>query len=80
MHELGVLYQALKTVEQIAESRHIQQVRHVTLEVGTESGYVVQFFQKLFPAASDSFPAVRNAQLRIQMAAGRHLLIKDIGY
>lgn len=80
MHEFGVLYQALKTVSRIAEKNHILQVKHITLEVGEASGYVPLFFEKLFPAASDGFPAVKGAQLRIYTVPGKGLIIKDIGY
>jgi len=80
MHELGVLYQAVKAVDSIAKSRHIQRIKHITLEVGEQSGYVPYFLKKLFPVAVDSFPAVIGAELRILMTAGRGLIIKDIGY
>lgn len=80
MHELGVLYQALKTVDRIAEKNRIRHIKHITLEVGEDSTYVPAFLEKLFPVAADRFPVVKGAQLRIQMAPGRLLLIKDIGY
>ena len=80
MHELGVLYQALDTVSRIAEQNKIQRVKLITLEVGDTSGFVPAFFEKLFPAAADAFPKVKDAQLRIITAAGKGLIIKDIGY
>ena len=80
MHELGVLCQAVKRVNRIAEEKHIRRIRHITLEVGEESGYVPVFFEKLFPVAVDQFPAMKETQLRIQMAPGRGLLIREIGY
>ena len=80
MHELGVLYQAVKTVDRIAREHHIRRVKHITLEVGESSGYVPLFFEKLFPVATDQFPLLQGAQLRIHMAPGRGLQIKDIGY
>jgi len=80
MHELGVLYQALKRVHTIAQQHNITQVRHITLEVGETSGYVPFFFQKLFPAAADSFPELQNAKLLIETVAGSGLQIKNIGY
>lgn len=80
MHELGVLYQALKTVDHIAIKNHIQKVKHITLEVGAESTYVPVFLEKLFPVAADQFVTTRGAQLRIQGTPGRELIIKEIGY
>ena len=80
MHELGVLCHAVKMVDRIASKNNIKKVKHITLEVGETSGYVPLFFEKLFPVATDQFPAIRGAELRIQMAEGSGLLVKDIGY
>ena len=80
MHELGVLYQALRSVERIAERNNILRVKHVTLEVGEESDCVPAFFEKLFPVAVEKFPVAQGAELRIERAPGNRLTIKDIGY
>ena len=80
MHELGILYHVLKTVDKIAKKNHILSIKHVTLEVGRESGCVPTFLEKLFPLAVDKFPLAKDAELYIQLAKGRKLLIKDIGY
>ncbi len=80
MHELGVLRQAVKTVSRIAEENRIRQIRHITLEVGETSGFVPFYLKKLFPIAADGLPLLREAELRISMAPGEQLLIKEIGY
>ena len=80
MHELGVLMATVKTVSKIAEQNNINKVKHITLEVGEESGYVPLYLRKLFPVAVDSFTALREAELKLQMTPGKNLQIKDIGY
>lgn len=81
MHELGVLYQAVRTVSRIAAEHHIQRIKHITLEVGTESTFVPAYLEKLFPLAIDSAPALmREAQLRLRTAPGKGLTISEIGY
>lgn len=80
MHELGVLYQAIRTVERIAAERKIRQIRHITLEVGTESTFVPAYLEKLFPVAIDRFPVMKASQLRIRMVPGQGLVISEIGY
>lgn len=80
MHELGVLLKAVKTVHSIAEKNKIDHVKFMTLEVGEESGYLPIFLNKLFPIAIEHFPTMQNSELKIQMAPGRGLTIKDIGY
>lgn len=80
MHELGVLVQAVKTVDQIAQKNKIKRIKHMTLEVGEESGFLPIFFEKLFPVAIEQYPVMKRAELKIEMAPGRGLLIKEIGY
>ena len=80
MHELGVLIQAVKTVDQIAKKNKIKKVKHITLEVGEESGHVPVFLTKLFPVAVEHFPVMQDTKLKIEMVPGRKLQIKDLGY
>ncbi len=80
MHELGVLYQALKAVNKVAMEQGISRVKHITLEVGVDSGFVPAFFLKLFPAASDSFSLMHGAVLKISSVSGKGLFVKEIGY
>ena len=80
MHELGVLMQAVKTVDQIAQKHDIKHIRHMTLEIGEESGFLPIFFEKLFPVAIEHYPVMTGAQLKLEMAPGKGLIVKDIGY
>ena len=80
MHELGVLLQAVKSVNRIAEENRIGKVKQMTLEVGEESGFLPVFFEKLFPVAIEKFPVMAETELRMEMVPGRGLRIKDIGY
>ena len=80
MHELGVLCQVVKTVTSVAEENGITLIKHITLEVGTESTFVPVFLEKLFPVATDSLSLFKNSELRLSMVPGRNLVIKEIGY
>ena len=80
MHELGVLRHVLKTVGGIAEKNCIESVKFITLEVGIQSTYVPAYLTKLYPVAADPYPALRNAELKINMVSGKGLTIKEIGY
>ena len=80
MHELGVLRQIVKTVGRITEQNHIEQVKHITLEVGETSGFVPYYLTKLFPAAADAYRELHKTELRISMVPGKGLVIKEIGY
>lgn len=80
MHELGVLKHALKSVSDIAKQNNIEKIKFITLEVGKESSFVPIFFEKLFPVAIEDYPLFENAKLKIEIASGRGLIIKEIGY
>lgn len=80
MHELGVLMQAVKTVDQIAQKNDIRKIKHMTLEIGEESGFLPVFFEKLFPVAVERYPVMHEAELKMEIVPGRGLKVKDIGY
>ena len=80
MHELGVLCQVVKTVGRVAKQNKIKQVKHITLEVGDESGYVPHFLIKLFPAALDLYPEIGAPELKLEIVPGKKLQVKDFGY
>lgn len=80
MHELGVLKHAVKTVENVAKNNGINKIKFITLEVGKDSSFVPIFFEKLFPVAIEGITLFNNAILKIEMADGNGLIIKEIGY
>ena len=80
MHELGVLYQAVRTVSRIAAEHDIQRIKHITLEVGAESTFVPAYLEKLFPLAIDRTPVLKDTQLRLRTVPGQGLTISEIGY
>ncbi len=80
MHELGVLCQIIKKVNDIALKNGIEKVKYITLEVGESSSFVPIFLEKLFPIAIEKFPVLQKAVLKILRVPGKNLVIKDIGY
>jgi len=80
LHELGVLCQIVKKVSAIAEENKIRAIKHITLDVGTESTFVPVFLEKLFPVAADETELFKNSELRLSMVPGKNLVIKEIGY
>ena len=80
MHELGVLSYAVKTVDGIAEKNGVDRLKFITLDVGTESGFVPEYFMKLFPVAVDGKDRFNSSELKINLVSGTGLIIKEIGY
>ena len=80
MHELGILTHALKQVVKIAKGHHIKMIKTITLEIGEQSGVVIPYLRKLYPAAVSQFSLLRNVELRIDRCPGKNMSIKDIRY
>lgn len=80
MHELGILKHAIKTVSDIAIKNNIETIKFITLEVGKDSTFVPIFFEKLFPVAIEDNHLFSQAKLKIEIAEGKGLVIKEIGY
>ena len=80
MHELGVLREIVKIVDRVVKENGIQKVKHITLEVGEASGFVPMYLTKLFPVATDAYPAMHETKLIIDMVPDKGLVVKDIGY
>jgi hydrogenase nickel incorporation protein HypA/HybF len=80
MHELGILNHVVRTVDRIAKENGIEQIDHITLEVGDASGCVPAFLEKLFPIAIEKNDIMKDAELNIVIAEGKGMSIKDIGY
>jgi len=80
MHELGVLNQIVRSVVRIADENKIKKIKFITIAVGKNSSFVPMYLEKLYPAAIDQIPVLQDSELKILMADGRNLQIKDIGY
>lgn len=76
MHEIGALYQAVKTVDGIAKEHHIERVKHITLEVGELTGFLPVFFEKYFPIVVEDFPIMQDAELKIHIVRGEAVCSK----
>lgn len=73
MHEIGVLYKAVETANQISEENGIDELKFITLEIGELTGYIPVFFEKYFPIVVEDFPRLKNAHLNIEVIKGQAL-------
>jgi hydrogenase nickel incorporation protein HypA/HybF len=56
MHELGIVYEVIKVVDQIAKENQVTKVEKIVLEIGQLSQAIPRFIQECFPAAVDQTP------------------------
>lgn len=67
MHELGLVFQVIKTVEKIAEENHLKQVESVTLEVDEVSSVIPEYLADCWTWACAKSDLMRGAQLKFEM-------------
>lgn len=64
MHELGIVYEVIKVVDQIAKENQVTRVEKIVLEIGELSQAIPRFIQECYPAAVDQTP-YETTQLQI---------------
>jgi hydrogenase nickel incorporation protein HypA/HybF len=53
MHELGIVYEIVKIVDEVVKENDIQKVEKIILEVGQLSMAIPRFLEECYPAAVD---------------------------
>lgn len=69
MHELGIVYNIVKTVEGIVEQNQLSQVDKIVLQIGELSTVVPKYIEACFPAAVDG-TLMEETQLEIEILPG----------
>ncbi len=54
MHELGIVFQIIKQVDEIAEQNSVKEVKKVTLEIGEVSGVIPKYLEDCWKWAVDN--------------------------
>ncbi|MEF9972076.1 MAG: hydrogenase maturation nickel metallochaperone HypA [Oscillospiraceae bacterium] len=70
MHELSVLVEIVRVVEELAKEQSIKKVKAIVLEVGELSSVVPQFMTEYFPVIVDLKPMFKDTELIIEMLPG----------
>lgn len=64
MHEMGIVYHVISSVEQIAAENGIHHVSAVTLQIGQVTGVIFEYMADLWKWASDKSDLLRGSSLR----------------
>ena len=78
MHELGIVFEVIRTVEDIAKEQSLTQIAGITLSIGELSLIVPQYIEECFPAAIDGKPMFADTKLVINVIPGE-AKCKDCG-
>ena len=81
MHELGIVFHIIRTVEDVARQNDVTRIRRVTLQLGEVSGVVESYLQDCWKwAAAVQFgrtcPHCQSP--RTHLLQGHEMLIKEI--
>ena len=70
MHELGIVFELIKTVEKVAIEHYIDEVDTIVLQVGELSSIVPMYLEECFPAAIHDNPRFKDTKLNIEIIPG----------
>lgn len=56
MHELGIVYEVIKVVDNFVKENDITRVEKIVLEIGQLSQAIPRFIEECYPAAVDQTP------------------------
>lgn len=66
MHELGIVFHIIRSVERVCEENHIQHVSAVTLELGQVSGVIDHYLYDAWKWASAKHEVTAGAELKVE--------------
>ena len=69
MHELGVVFHVIKTVEEVARENEITEIKSVTLEIGEVSTVIEEYLRKCWKWATEK---------KSELLVGTELLVEVI--
>ena len=75
MHEIGVLFEVVKTVEKFAQENNVKKIETLVLQIGELSSMVPRYMKNLYPAAIEG-TILEDSELEIQVLPA-NALCKD---
>ena len=69
MHELGVVFEVVKTVLDFAEKNEVTKIEKVVLQIGELSSMIPKYIKACYPAAVDG-TIMQDTKLEIEVLPG----------
>lgn len=70
MHELSILVEVARIVEEQAKQNNVDRVKAIVLQVGELSSVVPKFMEEYFPNVVDENPLFKDTALEIEIIPG----------
>ncbi len=77
MHELGIMFNIVRSVEDFAAKNQVTRVDTLVLQVGDQSPVVPHYLEACYPAAVDG-TLLEETKLKIEIVPGKEFMIKEI--
>ena len=81
MHELGIVFHIIRTVEDVARQNDVTRIQRVTLQLGEVSGVVESYLQdcgQQYPTVQFGRTCPHCQSPRTHLLQGHEMLIKEI--
>lgn len=75
MHELGVVIEVIKTVEDVAKKRGLKKIDTLVLQIGELSSMVPRYIESCYPVAADG-TMLQETKLKIEILPGNGICRK----
>lgn len=75
MHELGVVFEVVKTVENFVKQNGVTKVETIVLQIGELSSMIPKYIEYCYPAAVDG-TALEDTKLKIEIIPGNAMCKK----
>jgi len=75
LHELGVLIEVIKTVENVAEKNGVTKIDTLVLQIGELSSMIPRYIEACYPAAVDG-TILQETKLKIEILPGNAICKK----
>jgi hydrogenase nickel incorporation protein HypA/HybF len=72
VHELGVVIEVVKTVDDFARQNNVQQIETLVLQIGELSSMIPKYIEDCFPMAIEG-TILQNSKLKIEILPGNAL-------
>lgn len=69
LHELGVVIEVVKTVEEIAREQQLTNIDTIVLQIGELSSMIPKYIEQCYPAAVDG-TILEDSKLKIEILPG----------
>jgi len=69
LHELGVVFEVIKTVENFAEKNGVTKIEKLVLQIGELSSMIPKYIEACYPAAVDG-TIMQDTKLEIEILPG----------